>query len=95
MIKIENRIGGELIPAKSGSRFLKVSPHDGTAIVDVARSSEADIDYAVSIAKEAQTEWARSSAVSRGKILLDIAAAMSKRTDDIARIVALETGKSL
>lgn len=95
MIKIENRIGGELIPAKSGSRFLKVSPHDGTAIVDVARSSEADIDYAVSIAKEAQTEWARSSAVSRGKILLDIAAAMSKRTDDIARIVALETGKSV
>jgi aldehyde dehydrogenase (NAD+) len=53
-----------------------------------------DVSRAVTAAKEAQPAWARLSPVSRGEILRSVAAALLERREDVADVVARETGKS-
>jgi alpha-ketoglutaric semialdehyde dehydrogenase len=92
---IPNWIGGRETPAADGGVFEKLNPADGSAVCKVARSRAADVDAAVQAAKQAQSAWADTPAVKRGEILLDIVNAMKTRADEIAKVIALETGKSV
>ena len=93
--EIPNWIGGAQRAATDGETSPKLNPHDGSRLCMFARSRERDIEDAVRSAREAQREWARTTPVRRGEILFDLANAMQARREDIARVVALETGKSL
>jgi alpha-ketoglutaric semialdehyde dehydrogenase len=93
--QIANWINGKEMQAESGQTFEKISPHSGVIISKVARSTKTDIDNAVVVAKHAQIDWANTPAVQRGDLLHNISNAMEARKDQIASIVALETGKSL
>ena len=61
----------------------------------VSRSDAGDVSRAVAAAKEAQPAWARLSPVNRGEILRSVAAALLEQREDVAGVVARETGKSL
>jgi aldehyde dehydrogenase (NAD+) len=91
---IPNWINGEESEATSQETFTKLSPHDGKELYRVARSGAEDVDKAVQTAKSAQTTWAELTPVRRGEILHDLAQAMRKYQQEIAAIVALETGMS-
>lgn len=91
---IPNWINGKETPAQGGEIFDKLNPHDGSVLCKVARSQKADVDAAVAAAKAAQAAWADTPAVRRGEILHEIVIRMKSRADEIARIVAAETGKS-
>ncbi|HEY5705810.1 MAG TPA: aldehyde dehydrogenase family protein [Terrimicrobiaceae bacterium] len=93
--EINNLVSGQEVPAASGARFDKVSPHDGRRISVVARSGAGDIAQAVAAAKEAQPPWAGLPAVSRGEILRSVATGLLKYRDAVAAVVSRETGKSL
>jgi aldehyde dehydrogenase (NAD+) len=60
----------------------------------VARSGEADVGGAVEVARGRQPAWAELTPVRRGEILYAVAAALEQRREQVARIVAEETGKS-
>jgi aldehyde dehydrogenase (NAD+) len=92
--RIGNWIEGESCDAHSRDTFDKVSPHDGTRIFRVARSSEDDIHAAVAAAVTAQPVWASTPAVQRGDVLHAIAMGLAARAEEMARTVAAETGKS-
>lgn len=92
--EIYNWINGEPCPAKSKELFSKLSPHSGEIILEVARSSAHDVDEAVSCAKSAQKDWGEMPAVKRGDLLHKICNALEQKQNEIANIVALETGKS-
>ena len=92
--RIANWIGGAEKPAVSGDVFEKISPHDGAVICRAARSGEADVQAAVSAARAAQPAWAAMPAVQRGDVLHNVATGLKARAEDMARVVALETGKS-
>ncbi len=92
--KLSNWIAGQAVPADSGAYFEKRSPHDGRLLSLAPRSGEEDIDIAVREAQAAQPEWAEIPAVQRGAILHRIANALEARIDEIAAVVAVETGKS-
>ena len=92
---ILNFIGGEERPAASGRTFDKLRPADGRAMGKVARSEAADVEAAVAAAKAAQPAWAEMTPVARGDILRATAIAMQQQADDIARLVADESGKSI
>jgi aldehyde dehydrogenase (NAD+) len=92
--RIHNCIAGrDALPA-AGEWFDKVNPATGKRLCEAARSRAADVDAAVAAAAAAQPAWADTPPVRRGDILRDVANAMQARRDDIARVVAAETGKS-
>jgi acyl-CoA reductase-like NAD-dependent aldehyde dehydrogenase len=89
-----NWIAGREQPAHSGQTFPKVSPVTGETLFEVARSGPEDLQTAISAAKTAQPIWAETPVVKRGEILFAIADAMHAARNEIAEIVAVETGKS-
>lgn len=92
---IPNWIQGREIPARSGETVEKLSPADGQRLCTLARSGAQDIDDAVASARAAHPGWASLPAPQRGNLLFAYAARMQEARDDIAAIVAAETGKSL
>ena len=91
---IPNWINGKECFATTGATFEKLDPDNGKMICLVTRSDQEDINQAVESAKKAQQEWADTPAVRRGEILHEIVLKMKQSQYDIAKIVALETGKS-
>jgi aldehyde dehydrogenase (NAD+) len=93
-IEILNWINGQECPAISGEWFDKLNPADGQLLSRAARSRQADIQAAVAAARQAQPAWADTPAVQRGMLLHKLVVGMQARQEEIAHIVALETGKS-
>jgi aldehyde dehydrogenase (NAD+) len=91
---IPNQIGGTDARPADGRTFAKVDPATGREICQVARSSKADVDRAVSLAVKAQPAWAAMTPVKRGEILRTLAILMQGQREAIAALVARETGKS-
>ena len=91
---IPNWIDGQECTAVSNEQFSKLSPHNGIEICKVTRSAAADVESAIANAKTAQPGWADLTPVQRGDILYDVARAMRDTQNDIAAVVAKETGMS-
>jgi len=89
-----NQVDGRDVGAAAGITFAKIDPATGRELCQVARSTRADVDAAVAIAKRAQPAWAALTPVKRGDILRCIAVLMQEHRAAIADLVARETGKS-
>lgn len=92
--EILNWIDHQQRPAITRQWFEKLNPADGQVLCRVARSHGDDVREAVSCARRAQPEWADVPAVKRGDILHDVAMHLKHYREEVASIVALETGKS-
>src|SRR5688572_17400338 len=88
-------IDGQWVEAVSGQRFSVENPAKRTPIADVPRAAAADVDRAVAAAQKAQPAWAKVVPRERGKLLLKIAEAFEARVEEMARLIALETGNAL
>lgn len=91
---VGNHIGGQASPAKGREFFKKISPVTGDLIAEVARSRADDVAAAVRAARSAQPAWAALTPVRRGELIRAIAGLLVARRDEIAAVVAEETGKS-
>ena len=91
---VPNFIDGREVDAAGGERFTKLAPATGRALAEVARSRAADVKAAVETANRAQPAWAGATVVERGDILREIALGLRSQQDDVACLVAEETGKS-
>ncbi|MGE4239716.1 aldehyde dehydrogenase family protein [Ramlibacter sp.] len=72
--------------------------HNPATGLEIGRAPEAgadDVDAAVQAARAAQRSWARTSARDRGKLLAEAARVLNGHVEELARLVALETGKAL
>ena len=92
--QIPNWIQGQERPALAGEMFDKLNPATGRHLCRVARSRAGDVLQAVRSARESQLAWAETPPVIRGEILHEMAERLRKRREEVAQIVALETGKS-
>jgi aldehyde dehydrogenase (NAD+) len=92
---VPNVVNGREVEALAGERFEKRAPATGRLLAHVSRSREPDVRSAVSAARCAQPAWAEATVVARGDMVRAIALGLRERLDDVARLVALETGKSL
>jgi len=72
----------------------KYDPHTGKVLCHLTASRKQDVSSAVGAAHGAQPEWAAVPAVQRGKLLYDFANLMEAEREEIASIVAAETGKA-
>jgi acyl-CoA reductase-like NAD-dependent aldehyde dehydrogenase len=88
-------IGGRYTPAQSGRTFAVVNPATGETVATAADGDVADVDAAVHEAARAQKEWARTPARKRGALVYQAATLIREHVEELARLVALETGKAL
>ena len=92
---IPNVIAGEERAARSGETFPKLAPATGAPLAEVARSRAEDVADAVESATEAQPAWAERTVAERGAILRRVAQLLERDREKVARVVHLETGKSM
>ncbi len=92
--KITNWIDGQEQTAIGNEWFDKLDPHTGNVQTRVSRSRADDMAAAVEAAKRSQPIWAATPAVQRGLLLHKLVVAMQDHQEEIAHIVAAETGKS-
>ena len=88
-------IGGRLVPAQSGDSFAVVNPATGQEVARAAGGDARDVDAAVRDAARAQKEWAKVPARKRGALVHRCAALIREHVEELARLIALETGKAL
>lgn len=88
-------INGERVAARSGQSFDCISPVDGRILAQVARSSEADIDAAVSAARAAfeDRRWSGLAPAQRKRIMIKFAELLLAHADELAITETLDMGK--
>jgi acyl-CoA reductase-like NAD-dependent aldehyde dehydrogenase len=88
-------IDGSWVEAISGKEILVESPGNRRTIGSVPRGGAEDIDRAVKAATAAFPAWSRVVPRDRGRLLQKIADAVEARVEELARIIAEETGNAL
>ena len=83
----EQGCGGEVIAVEC--------PANKKIICSVPRGNSEDVDKAVNAAESAFSSWSRMPASDRGRFLLRIADAIESRAEELARLVAHETGNAI
>lgn len=88
-------INGTLRPPASGKRYPVINPATAKQFGEAADGDGADVDLAVEAASNAQAAWARMASRKRGEALVACAALLDRHTEEIARLLALESGKAI
>jgi acyl-CoA reductase-like NAD-dependent aldehyde dehydrogenase len=88
-------IGGEWRDSQGGGVIAIENPATKRTIGEVPRGAAADVDLAVAAAKSAFPAWSRVPPRDRGRMLTRIADVLEARFEDVARLIALETGNAI
>jgi aldehyde dehydrogenase len=91
--RYENYIGGKWVPPVAGKYFENVSPVNGKAFCEVARSEAADIELALDAAHAAKVAWGKTSYAARSVILNKIADRMEQNLEMLAVAETWDNGK--
>jgi betaine-aldehyde dehydrogenase len=93
---LQNFIDGEFVVAADGATDSVVNPATGEEIAQVASSTQADVDRAVTAARAAfDAGWSTATPGERSLALLKIADAIEERADEIAQLEAANAGKPI
>ena len=87
-------IDGELVP---GQGFVEpiLNPATGEVLTHIAEASTEQVETAILAAHRAFASWSRTTPQQRSNLLLDIANAIEKNADLLARLESLNCGKPL
>ncbi|GAA2020141.1 MULTISPECIES: NAD-dependent succinate-semialdehyde dehydrogenase [Nocardioides] len=88
-------VAGRWREAEGGETFDVLDPADGSVLTRVADASVADAREALDAAVAAQASWAATAPRERGEILRSAFELIRERTDDLARLMSLEMGKTV
>ena len=88
-------INGEYVEDTRGTHIDIVYPATGEIIGRVYGATEAVIEQAITSAKSAQKEWAKTSGAERGRILRRAADIIRERNRDLSVLETYDTGKPL
>lgn len=91
---IENLINGERHASQSARRQPVYNPATGEVIDEIGLSTAGEIDDAVRAAKTAFADWSRLPPLKRASIMFRFNELLGQRTDDVARAISLEHGKT-
>ena len=90
-------IDGTHRAALSGATFQKITPIDGSTLVEVAACDERDVEVAVASARTAfeSQVWSGRAPVQRKRILQRFAALIRQHRDELALLETLDMGKPI
>jgi acyl-CoA reductase-like NAD-dependent aldehyde dehydrogenase len=87
-------IGGEWVESSDGATFETVDPATGGAIMQVAQGGAADVDRAVTAAREAfDGDWGRLAPSKRTGLIWALSEAIKSNLPELAELEALDNGK--
>ncbi len=93
---LDNYIAGRWTPAQMATDVLDViNPASGEPLARVPLSGAADLDAAVKAARAALPEWRAVSAIGRARKMFALRERLLARSEDLARSVTLEMGKTI
>jgi acyl-CoA reductase-like NAD-dependent aldehyde dehydrogenase len=88
-------IDGHWVDGASGKEIAVESPGNRRIIATIPRGGAEDVERAVAAASKVFASWSRVVPRERGRLLQKIADAAEARLEDLARIVAEETGNAI
>jgi len=92
--RIENHIGGQIVPS-AANKFLDVhSPLDGSLLSQVALSTVSDLDAAVKVAAEAFKTWSKVPIKERVQVFYRYKTLLEKNMTELSLLVQEENGKT-
>ncbi len=89
----QNVIDGRLTAAAVGA--VVVNPATAEPLGEAAASGRAEVEAAVAAAYRAHKPWAAMAARERGRLVAECGRRITARAEDLAVLLALETGKAL
>jgi malonate-semialdehyde dehydrogenase (acetylating) / methylmalonate-semialdehyde dehydrogenase len=93
---LDNYIAGRWTPAAAATDVFDVTnPANGEVLARVPLSGAADLDVAVRAAREALPAWRAVSAIGRARKLFELRERLVARSEELARSVTTEMGKTL
>ena len=93
---LDNYIAGRWTPASAATGELDVTnPATGETLARVPLSGAPDLDAAVAAARAALPEWRAVSTIARARKLFDLRERLVARSEDMARAVTTEMGKTI
>src|SRR2546430_15746236 len=88
-------IDGSWVDSTSGNQISVESPGNRQIIASIPRGGADDVGRAVQAASKAFASWSRVIPRERGRMLQKIADAVEAKVEELARIVAEETGNAI
>jgi malonate-semialdehyde dehydrogenase (acetylating) / methylmalonate-semialdehyde dehydrogenase len=94
---LDNYVAGAWTPASAASEdpLDVINPATGEVLARVPLSGAADLDAAVAAARAALPEWRAVSTIERARRLFTLRERLLERSDDMARSVTTEMGKTI
>src|SRR3954468_17445275 len=92
---LDNYVGGGWTPSSSSDGLDVTNPASGEVLARVPLSSAADLDAAVTAAREALPAWRAVSTIGRARKLFELRARLVARHEELARSVTTEMGKTI
>ncbi len=88
-------IGGEARDAQDGRTFTTYDPARGSELAQVSQGTAADVDAAVTAARDALNgAWMKTSPAKRARALNRLAQLLDERTDELAELESRNVGKA-
>jgi acyl-CoA reductase-like NAD-dependent aldehyde dehydrogenase len=88
-------IDGAWVDSLSGQVLSVENPAKRVKIAEIPRGNAADVDRAVQAAAKAFPAWSKVPPRERGRLLQRVADAIETRVEELAALIALETGNAL
>src|SRR6266508_1173417 len=88
-------IDGSWVDSTSGNQISIESPGNRQIIASIPRGDADDVGRAVQAASKAFASWSRVIPRERGRMLQKIADAVEAQVEELARIVAEDTGNAI
>jgi len=93
--KYDNFIGGKWVAPLGGEYFEVLTPINGKAYTQAARSGAADVELALDAAHAAADKWAKTSPAERAGLLLKIADRIEQNLETLAYAETVDNGKPI
>ncbi|MCP3474857.1 aldehyde dehydrogenase family protein [Bradyrhizobium sp. CCGUVB1N3] len=90
-----NLIGGQWVKPISDRTMAVENPCRRDTIARVGAADKQDVDAAVAAAKKAFPAWRRMAARARGALLTELGNRVTAHAEEIAKVLAAETGNAL
>src|SRR6266700_266625 len=87
--------GGEWHAAAGGELFDDVEPYTGNVFARVPAGGREDMAAAIAAAADAFPAWAATTPAERARLLFNAARIVKRRREEIAEMLARETGSTL
>ena len=91
---VQNYINGQFVSANASSTLDVISPLDGVLLSTVPMSASADLDDAVTAAKNAFPLWSKTPIKERVQVFFKYKYLLEQHLDELAKLCSEENGKT-